>query len=119
MRFNSAGITALAFVPLILAASTSAVCAGTISTVTFDPTFFNYQAPAGFSPQGGMFRTGADLRCKARVCIVGYVQQRDLVESAKLSCHIRYRGIGRFSVYLPTSATSPLGSYGYAVQAWG
>ena len=28
-------------------------------------------------------------------------------------------GIGRFSVYLPTSATSPLGSYAYAVQAWG
>ncbi len=119
MRFNSAGITALAFVPLILAASTSAVCAGTISTVTFDPTFFNYQAPAGFSPQGGMFEL--EPTYGAKPVYASWDTSSSATLSSLQSCLATSDtgGIGRFSVYLPTSATSPLGSYGYAVQAWG
>ena len=58
MKLNRAGLTLAASVALILAASIlapNALRAGTISTVTFDPAFFNYQPPSGFSAQGGMF----------------------------------------------------------------
>ena len=124
MKLNRAGLTLAASVALILAASIlapNALCAGTISTVTFDPAFFNYQPPSGFSAQGGMFELepiyGSTPVYQSWDVSSSAVTALSSLQSCLATSDTG--GIGRFSVYLPTSATSPLGSYAYAVQAWG
>ena len=119
MRFTKTSSTVFGICALLMLA-VSAVRAGN-GVVTFDPMFFNYPPAAdGFSSQGGMFELEPTYGAGENYDYASWNTASSATTAlANMQASMSVSntgGIGRFSVYLPTSGTA---AQSESLQAWG